>query len=207
MTGTDMDANQLTPSSNHDMQDAADAVPKRHRGVIAELNELEGGGWIQAGQHRLRYRAIDLIGQASPAPGDSLSFQLKKNPEEAFATRIVLDKDPQFIPGQSSLHDCYQAHAKTRRQRQRDEHQRSPAAVLSAADIPSTTGSGYRRCEACLKMVLPKRRLGGLSRRSLRQGKLVCPSCQAPMDAEPAGASRFVLLGLLLIGCCLWWLI
>lgn len=176
---------------------------KRLRGVVAELQGISADGLIDSAGQLLPFRAIDVVGSRSPQIGEALSFILISVQGENRAIQVVLDSDPQYIPGQSTLSDCYQAQAKQRAARQHRLRQDSTA---PPADQPDT-GLKYLRCDDCQKLVLPKLRrkrslLGAGSGRWLHY----CPQCNALLDEVAQSLWHHPLLLMLLLAAVFsWW--
>ncbi len=182
------------------------AGPKRLRGVIVEIDEVAGGGYIRLASRQFRFRTIDVVGSQLPQSGESASFVLSSGDQGYRASQVVLDSNPQFISGQNRLQDCYQAQAKSRLAR--IERQRAAAQpAVEPTTVPQ--GAQYRRCNDCQRMVLPKLRRGPVkSGHSAERWQGFCPHCASGLD-EPRSISRFHPLPFaLLLGLgCAWWLL
>lgn len=184
---------------------AAIAAPAsaRLRGVIVELEQTLGTGLIEQDERRFSFRAIDIVGNLIPQIGDQVSFiQLFTGAEER-AGKVVLDRDPHYIPGQSTLRDCYQTYTNQRAAKRVQPEQ-------SATQPPGeelAQGIKYRRCDHCQKLVQPKL----LRKRRLRssgkeQWLSVCPLCRSPLDETLGVVWRHPLL--LMVGLAAlfsWW--
>ena len=178
----------------------------RQRGVVIDLNQILGDGVIQQGEQLLSFRAIDLIGSQAPQIGDEVSFGLVSGAAQNRAIQVVLDSNPQFIPGQGSLQECYQLQAERRAAQMADRQQREQALKASLEDR-SDSAPKYWRCEDCQKLVLPKLRR---NRNKLRIGTSpwlhFCPLCKGSLDHPPGFIVRHpVLLMVLLAALFSWW--
>jgi hypothetical protein len=191
----------------YDSDQASSSPPQgqRQRGVIAELNEAEGGGYIRFGSRQLRFRAIDIVGNQAPKSGESVSFLVVAGGDRDRASQAVLDRDPQFIRGQGSLQDCYQANANIRAakiaRQQRFTQQKQAKEAVAA-------GLVYRHCVDCQRMVLPKQRR---KRARLGLGAVQwlqsCPVCLGLLDQKSGTELPHPLpIALLLGAVCAWWL-
>lgn len=176
--------------------------PKRLRGVITDINEDEGGGYIRLASRQFSFRAIDVIGSQSPKAGESASFVLTSGELNYRASQVVLDSNPQFIQGQSSLKDCYRAHADARKGR---IARQQAASLATPASQPAQQGVEYRHCQDCQRMVLAKLRR---TKSDAVRWHQFCPHCSNSLD-EPKWFRRLHPLPFaLLLGCALaWWLL
>ncbi|MEH6472178.1 MAG: hypothetical protein V7752_13095 [Halopseudomonas sp.] len=181
---------------------------KRLQGAVVELNELEGGGVIQLANRQFGFRTIDLVGSLPPQLGDAVSFVLIATLDGYRAGQVVLDRDPQFIRGQGTLHDCYQSHAQKRAAKRTQQLEAAQASKAPVVDEPSL-GPEYRRCDDCQKMVLPKlRRNRNKSQVGAESWLSFCPLCSASLDeTSSSGWRRPFLLTVLLAACCSWLLL